>query len=66
MSHIQYTICRSGRYYYNIHVPKHAAQSYGQFIRYILYTDFHEAKAQVEILSYKLKDSYSGYEANCK
>ena len=32
MSHIPYTICRSGTYYYNRRVPKHAVNSYGQFI----------------------------------
>ena len=50
MSHIQYTICRSGSYYYNRRVPKHAVQSYGQFIRCILSSDIHEAKAYAERL----------------
>ena len=33
MSHIPYTICRSGTYYYNRRVPIHAVNSYGHFIR---------------------------------
>ena len=33
MSHIQYTIVRSGRFYYNRRVPKHAVSTWGQFIR---------------------------------
>ena len=31
--HIPYTLCRSGTYYYNRHVPKHAVEAYGAFIR---------------------------------
>ena len=33
MSHIQYTIFRSGTYYYNRRVPKHAVSAYASFIR---------------------------------
>ena len=33
MSHIPYTICRSGTYYYNRRVPKHAVKAYGPLIR---------------------------------
>ena len=33
VSHIPYTICRSGTYYYNRRVPIHAVNSYGHFIR---------------------------------
>ena len=29
MSHIPYTLCRSGTYYYNRRVPKHAVKAYG-------------------------------------
>ena len=36
MSHIQYTICRSGTYYYNRRVPSHAVEAYGSFIRQAL------------------------------
>ena len=60
MSHIKYTICRSGSYYYNRRVPKHAVQYYGQFIRYALSTDIHETKAYAERLSDVLESSWSG------
>ena len=33
MSQIPCTICRSGTYYYNRRVPKHAVKAYGPFIR---------------------------------
>ena len=66
MSHIQYTICRSGSYYYNRRVPKHAVQSYGKFIRCILSTDIHEAKAYAERLSFVLEGSWSGSSVNYK
>ena len=36
MSHIQYTICRSGTYYYNRRVPSHAVEAYCLFIRQAL------------------------------
>ena len=36
MPHIPYTICRSGCYYYNRRVPKHAVKAYGNFIRVAL------------------------------
>ena len=36
MSYIPYTICRSGTYYYNRRVPKHAVKAYGSFIRQAL------------------------------
>ena len=39
MSHISYTLRRSGRYYYNRRVPKHAVQAYGSFIRLALSKD---------------------------
>jgi NAD-dependent DNA ligase len=39
VSHIQYTLHRSGRYYYNRRVPKHAVQIYGSFIRLALFKD---------------------------
>ena len=66
MSHIQYTICRSGSYYYNRRVPKHAVQYYGQFIRCILSTDIHEAEAYAERLSDVLEGSWSGSSVNYK
>ena len=52
MSHIQYTICRSGTYYYNRRVPKHAVGAYGQFIRQALSKDTLEA----EVLAKRLSD----------
>jgi len=51
MSHIQYTICRSGTYYYNRRVPKHAVEGYGQFIRQALSQDPLEAEAFSKRLS---------------
>ena len=36
VSHIPYAICRSGTYYYNRRVPKHAVKAYGLFIRQAL------------------------------
>ena len=66
MSHIKYTICRSGSYYYNRRVPKYAVQYYGQFIRCILSTDIHEAKAYAERLSFVLEGSWSGSSVNYK
>ena len=36
MSHIPYKIYRSGTYYYNRRVPKHAVEAYGSFIRHAL------------------------------
>jgi len=66
VSHIQYTICRSGSYYYNRRVPKHAVQYYGQFIRCLLSTDIHEAKAYAERLSDVLEGSWSGSSVSYK
>ena len=66
MSHIKYTICRSGSYYYNRRVPKHAVQYYGQFIRCLLSTDIHEAKAYAERLSFVLESSWRGSSVNYK
>jgi len=66
VSHIQYTICRSGSYYYNRRVPKHAVQYYGQFIRCILSTDIHEAKAYAERLNDVLEGSWRGSSVNYK
>jgi hypothetical protein len=60
VSNIQYTKCRSGRYYYNRRVPKHAVQFYGQFIRYVLSTYIYENKAYIKRLSYVSNDSWSG------
>ena len=59
MSHIQYTICRSGSYYYNRRVPKHAVNSYGQFIRQALSKDTLEAEALSKRLSNVLEGAWS-------
>jgi integrase len=59
MSHIQYTICRSGTYYYNRRVPKHAAKSYGPFIRQALSKCPEAAAAYSKRLSNVLEGSWS-------
>ena len=59
MSHIQYTICRSGTYYYNRRVPKHAVDSYGQFIRQALSRDLLEAEAFSKRLSNVLEGAWN-------
>jgi len=59
MSHIQYTIYRSGRYYYNRRVPKHAVESYGPFIRHSLSNDPAEAEAYSKRLSDVLDGSWN-------
>ena len=59
MSHIQYTISRSGTYYYNRRVPKHAVNSYGLFIRQALSKDPLEAEALAKRLSDVLEGSWS-------
>jgi integrase len=59
VSHIQYTISRSGTYYYNRRVPKHAVDSYGQFIRQALSKDPLEAEALAKRLSDVLEGTWS-------
>ena len=59
MSHIQYTINRSGTYHYNRRVPKHAVDSYGQFIRQALSKDPLEAEAFSKGLSDVLEGAWS-------
>jgi integrase len=59
VSHIQYTISRSGTYYYNRRVPKHAVDSYGQFIRQALSKDPLEAQALAKRLSDVLEGAWS-------
>ena len=59
MSHIQYTICRSGTYYYNRRVPKHAVEGYGQFIRQALSQDLLEAEAFSKRLSNVLEGAWN-------
>ena len=59
MSHIPYTICRSGTYYYNRHVPKHAVNAYGSFIRQALSKCPEEAEAYAKRLGNVLEGSWS-------
>ena len=56
LSHIPHTIRRSNTYYYNRRVPKHAVESYGQFIRLTLSKDPLEAEA----FSRRLSDILDG------
>ena len=60
MSHIQYTICRSGTYYYNRRVPKHAVSAYGRFIRKALTNCPEHADVYATRLSQVLEASWSG------
>ena len=59
MSHIPYTICRSGTYYYNRRVPKHAVKAYGSFVRHALSKCPEEAEAYARRLSEVLEGSWS-------
>ena len=59
MSHIPYTICRSGTYYYNRRVPKHAVKAYGLFIRQALSKCPEEAEAYSKRLGDVLEGSWS-------
>ena len=59
MAHIQYTLYRSGTYYYNRRVPKHAVEVYGPFIRQALSSDPQDAKAYAERLGGLLEGSWS-------
>ena len=52
MSYIPYTICRSGTYYYNRRVPKHAVSAYGSFIRQSLSQCPEEAAEYAKSLGY--------------
>jgi len=59
VSHIQYTIYRSGTFYYNRRVPKDAVETYGPFIRQALSKDPEEAEAYAKRLSNVLEGSWS-------
>ena len=59
MSHIPYTICRSGTYYYNRRLPIHAVISYGRFIRQALSKDPQKAEALSKRLSNVLEGAWS-------
>jgi len=58
MSHIRYTLCRSGAYYYNRRVPKHAVRIYGSHIRQLLSCCPLEAEAYATRLSNVLEASW--------
>ena len=74
MSHIPYTICRSGTYYYNRRVPKHAVKAYGLFIRQALSKCPEEAETYAKRLGDVLEGSWrrtaksaaSGYSSSPK
>ena len=59
MSHIPYTLFRSGTYYYNRRVPKHAVKAYGPFIRQVLSKCPEEAEAYAKRLGDVLEGSWS-------
>jgi len=59
VSHIPYTLCRSGTYYYNRRVPKHAVKAYGPFIRQALSKCPEEAEAYAKRLGDVLEGSWS-------
>jgi integrase len=58
LSYIQYTICRSGTYYYNRRVPSHAVGIYGTHIRYALSSCVDEAAEYAARLSAVLDASW--------
>ena len=58
MSHIPYTLCRSGTYYYNRRAPKHAVKAYGPFIRQALSKCPEEATAYPNRLGSLLEGSW--------
>ena len=59
MSHIQYTISRSGTFYYNRRVPSHAFAAYGTHIRQALSPCPIEAEAYATRLSDVLEASWA-------
>ena len=59
MSHIRYTIVRSGTYYYNRRVPAHAIAAYGTHIRQALSSCPIEAQAYSTRLSNVLEASWA-------
>ena len=59
MSHIPYTLCGSGTYFYNRRVPKHAVKAYGPFIRQALSKCPEEAEAYAKRLGNVLEGSWS-------
>ena len=62
MSHIRYTICRSGTYYYNRRVPSYAVAAYGSHIRQALSSCPIEAEAYATRLSSVLEASWATHQ----
>ncbi len=58
MSHIQYTICRSGTHYYNRRLPIYAVKTYGPFIRQAMSKCPEETAAYSKRLSNVFKGSW--------
>ncbi len=63
MSHIRYTISRSGTYYYNRRVPSHAIATYGTHIRQALSSCPLEAESYATRLSNVLEASWAANKA---
>ena len=61
MSHIRYTIRRSGTYYYNRRVPTHSVAAYGTHIRQMLSSCPVEAEAYATRLSNVLEASWAAH-----
>lgn len=61
MSHIRYTIRRSGTFYYNRRVPTHAVAAYGTHIRHVLSSCPIEAEAYSTRLSNVLEASWAAH-----
>lgn len=59
MSHIRYTIIRSGTFYYNRRLPSHAVAAYGSFIRQALSSCSVEAEAYATRLCNVLEASWA-------
>ena len=63
MSHIRYTIRRSGTFYYNRRVPSHAVSAFGSHIRQALSSCPLEAEAYSTRLSNVLEASWAAHQA---
>ena len=63
MSHIRYSISRSGTFYYNRRVPSHAVAAYGTHIRHALSSCPIEAEAYSTRRSNVLEASWAAHEA---
>jgi hypothetical protein len=63
MSHIRYTINRSGTFYYNRRVPSHAVAAYGTHIRQALSSCPIEAESYATRLSDVLEASWAAHKA---